>query len=122
MSQQSPPSSSTKDWNQLLRHSSAINIVKPDLISKVYTSSTHALFFDPISHASCLTSSQSIHNPRLVRAAHRPDGIFYFITDGTRTLLRPFGLVTVDVRRHYPGVNKQDSINVGDEKLPRCSP
>lgn len=79
----SSSSSSSQDWNQLLRHSSAIGIVKPDLVSKVYnttgSSSTgyvRLLSYPPLpvfnmSNPFFFVGAPSQDNPRLVRTASR---------------------------------------------------
>lgn len=130
-----PPSS---DWNNLLRHSSPIGIVKPDIITNIYKTSSSTMSDTTTSLP--LSSSPTpatggpdhspqgivLHHPRLVRTAHNADGLSVFVADETVNAFQPFGpqasgFYNFDSRTSIP-VTNTDPAEVTRDAISRAPP
>lgn len=90
-----PPS----EWNNLLRHSSPLGIVKSDMVTSVYNSPISKMHGIEISSSPSaplkfsrpnVLAQGALHDPCVVRTAHNADRLFIFI-DNIVHAFGPFG-------------------------------
>jgi len=120
-SRSSSSSTPKTNWDPLLAHSSALGILKPDLVFHVYGTNPSSS-----SPPSAGTSSNMSSQPRLVRTTHTPSGASVFASDTTLVPKTPFGpqataFTVLDVRSAVP-VNLLEHADTSQVVLPRCPP
>lgn len=102
------PEPSKTNWDSFLRRSSALGILKPNIVFDVFNMAQH------------------LPHPRVVRTAHTDDGVSVFASDELVTPFFPFGphataFSVFDSRPAVP-VSNMDPIPQLADTLPRCPP
>ncbi|TPX11828.1 uncharacterized protein E0L32_007565 [Thyridium curvatum] len=108
------------NWEPYLRHTSALGILKPNVVFDVFKMSAGG--------------DQRLPNPRVVRTAHADDGKSVFVSDELVTPFHPFGpegsgFSVLDVRPAVPVRNTDPPVQAAaaaaasqQPLLPRCPP
>jgi len=96
------------NWDSLLSHSSALGILKPNIVFDVFNMAQH------------------LPHPRLVRTAHNDAGLSVFAGDDLVTPFFPFGpmasaFTVFDTRQSVPASNTDTAPELSNA-LPRCPP
>ena len=96
------------NWDPFLRHSSALGILKPNIVFDVFNMAQH------------------LPHPRLVRTTHNDEGNSVFASDELVTPFYPFGPVasafSVFDRRQTVPVSNTEAVPELQNTLPRCPP
>lgn len=105
-----PQQQQQTNWEPYLRHTSALGILKPNVVFDVFK----------------MAGDNRLPNPRVVRTAHADDGTSVFASDELVTPFHPFGpdgsgFSVLDVRASV-SVNNTDTQAPAGGQLPRCPP
>jgi len=99
------------NWDPFLRHSSALGILKPNIVFDVFN------------------MAHQLPQPRVVRTSHAEDGRSVFASDEIVTPLFPFGprasaFSTLDSRSSVPVPHSATAVEAPSDKaaIPRCPP